>query len=123
MTGGIAMCFAKLWCLVKGHHVVIEIDGAPTTTRAAICCRCGRALGCTFVVTTAPRVDEFTHVQILETDVLKTYERERHLYVNPCGDCGALSGALHAVGCNQEDCPKCGGRVISCDCTYADDMD
>jgi putative GTP pyrophosphokinase len=36
----------------------------------------------------------------------------------PCHDCAAVKGQLHAVGCDVERCPVCGGQVISCDCLY-----
>ena len=35
-----------------------------------------------------------------------------------CSDCGAASGEYHVPGCENEECPACGGRVISCDCAY-----
>lgn len=34
----------------------------------------------------------------------------------PCHDCAALSGQLHAFGCDAERCPKCGGQLLICDC-------
>jgi hypothetical protein len=33
-----------------------------------------------------------------------------------CGDCGVAVGHLHARGCDQEQCPACGGQFIGCDC-------
>jgi hypothetical protein len=35
-----------------------------------------------------------------------------------CSDCGAARGEYHVPGCENEQCPACGGRVISCDCAY-----
>lgn len=35
-----------------------------------------------------------------------------------CLDCGAGRGQLHVPGCEHEQCPRCGGKVISCDCGY-----
>ena len=34
----------------------------------------------------------------------------------PCHDCGSLVGQLHRRGCDAEECTKCGGQKISCDC-------
>lgn len=35
-----------------------------------------------------------------------------------CIDCGAVEGEYHAVGCEQERCPFCGGQLISCGCYF-----
>jgi hypothetical protein len=33
-----------------------------------------------------------------------------------CHDCGARPSRLHQVGCDTEQCPKCGSQRISCGC-------
>ena len=33
-----------------------------------------------------------------------------------CNDCGVLPGSFHHVGCWNERCPICGGRVSDCSC-------
>jgi len=35
-----------------------------------------------------------------------------------CADCFASPGEYHVPGCEHEQCPSCGGRVISCRCAY-----
>jgi hypothetical protein len=35
-----------------------------------------------------------------------------------CADCGAGPGELHEAGCEMEVCPRCGDRVIACECAY-----
>ena len=35
-----------------------------------------------------------------------------------CADCAASPGEYHVPGCEHEQCPACGGRVISCRCAY-----
>jgi hypothetical protein len=35
-----------------------------------------------------------------------------------CGDCHALEGEYHELGCDLERCPFCGGQLISCECCY-----
>jgi hypothetical protein len=35
-----------------------------------------------------------------------------------CHDCGVSEGQLHKPGCDMEQCPFCGGQLISCDCCY-----
>lgn len=39
----------------------------------------------------------------------------------PCHDCRVVKGQLHVVGCDVEQCPSCGGQVLSCDCEYDGD--
>jgi hypothetical protein len=33
-----------------------------------------------------------------------------------CHDCRAVAGQFHAIGCDVEECPRCGGQAIMCDC-------
>ena len=33
-----------------------------------------------------------------------------------CHDCNTLSGHYHHWGCDDEQCPVCGGQLIGCDC-------
>lgn len=33
-----------------------------------------------------------------------------------CGDCGCREGELHSWGCDMEECPLCGGQLLSCAC-------
>lgn len=33
-----------------------------------------------------------------------------------CFDCGVEPGKYHHWGCDREQCPKCGGQLISCEC-------
>jgi hypothetical protein len=33
-----------------------------------------------------------------------------------CRDCGVAHGGTHHPPCCLEDCPRCGGQLISCEC-------
>ena len=33
-----------------------------------------------------------------------------------CRDCAAARGQLHVPVCCREQCPRCGGQVLGCDC-------
>ena len=33
-----------------------------------------------------------------------------------CRDCGAMPGELHVPTCCWEQCPRCGGQAVSCEC-------
>jgi hypothetical protein len=35
-----------------------------------------------------------------------------------CPDCAVSSGEFHLQGCDMEQCPRCFGQAISCDCDY-----
>jgi hypothetical protein len=41
---------------------------------------------------------------------------ERPPVESPCPGCGAYYFALHATGCEDEQCPACGGQMVSCGC-------
>jgi len=38
-----------------------------------------------------------------------------------CGDCGAKPGNYHHTGCDIEECPRCHGQLLSCDCLIEDE--
>jgi hypothetical protein len=46
------------------------------------------------------------------------FDEARELPRGPCHDCNCKKGAFHHHGCDMEECPKCGGQLISCDCTW-----
>jgi hypothetical protein len=39
---------------------------------------------------------------------------------NACHDCRVLKSEFHVPGCDGEECPLCGGQLISCDCPFDD---
>lgn len=40
-----------------------------------------------------------------------------------CGDCGVAPGKWHHLGCDIQECPTCGGQLLSCDCRFDEDGD
>lgn len=40
-----------------------------------------------------------------------------------CRDCAAARGQLHVPICCCEQCPRCGGQAIGCNCPHDDDQD
>lgn len=43
--------------------------------------------------------------------------------LNNCHDCFAVFGQLHCFGCDVEECPRCGGQLLSCNCQLLKDID
>jgi hypothetical protein len=37
-----------------------------------------------------------------------------------CHDCRVLKSEFHVAGCDGEECPLCGGQLITCDCPIDD---
>lgn len=35
-----------------------------------------------------------------------------------CPDCGGAIGELHGPSCAQEECPRCGGQLLRCECDF-----
>lgn len=50
-----------------------------------------------------------------------TYEHDGGPIYKYCHDCNTSIGGLHHLGCDMEDCPKCGGQLISCGCWEDDE--
>lgn len=44
--------------------------------------------------------------------------RGRHGASRRCGDCGVATGGLHHPGCDQAECPRCRGQLLSCGCPF-----
>jgi hypothetical protein len=47
----------------------------------------------------------------------ETFRDPREAGSKPCRHCGAVKGQLHEPLCDYEQCPVCGGQVMSCDCS------
>ena len=45
-----------------------------------------------------------------------TYKPIPHDGPDRCGDCNVKAGMYHHPGCDIEECPRCGGQLISCGC-------
>ena len=58
-------------------------------------------------------IDDKKYERVKYGDEKDDWGADKH----PCGDCGVLKGQFHAsLLCDMEECPCCGGQVISCDC-------
>ncbi len=71
-----------------------------------VCTLCGRAFG---------NIEGclVSHVKIGN----KIYKRNKCSTLEyQCHDCGAGLGKFHHPGCDMEDCPKCRGQMIWCEC-------
>ena|SRR5207244_645622 len=36
----------------------------------------------------------------------------------PCHDCRVFKNEYHVLGCDVEECPVCGGQILTCDCAF-----
>ena len=36
----------------------------------------------------------------------------------PCRHCDTIHGKLHEPGCDYEECPKCNGGIMNCECDF-----
>lgn len=61
-----------------------------------------------------------------------TYGKERYedngeiVYIDsstPCHDCGTIAGQYHTDGCDMEECPRCHGQYLGCECKTDRDFD
>ena len=44
------------------------------------------------------------------------YRNDQHPEPHFCHDCSSPVGGMHHLGCDMEQCPKCGRQLISCGC-------
>jgi len=42
---------------------------------------------------------------------------------HPCTDCRVAKGEFHVLSCDGEECPRCHGQLLTCDCPKPDDAD
>jgi len=68
-------------------------------------------------------IDRIAEAQTLRFEWIggRRYERRRYgsesrLVAATCRDCGVARGKLHVVGCTVEQCGRCGGQAITCNC-------
>ena len=54
--------------------------------------------------------------EVYERIVFGQEEREGRMRFEYCPDCAAPPGALHHLGCDWEQCPRCSGQLIGCQC-------
>ena len=47
------------------------------------------------------------------------FGEETDVCESPCPGCGHYYFDYHAPGCEIEQCPECGGQLVSCDCASA----
>lgn len=38
-----------------------------------------------------------------------------------CGDCGVEPDGFHHLGCDLQECPRCGRQMLSCGCRFDED--
>ena len=68
------------------------------------------------------QAQNFRSYQLGEKDIPRVaYGSEQDdwgAYRVACHDCGVIKGEFHVPNCDVEECPACGGQIISCDCPF-----
>ncbi len=79
---------------------------------------------CTFCNDDMLKVDDCSANRIIRfEDDSKDYNASTAHFTEEngrCHDCYVKHGNYHHPGCDTERCPKCGGQLISCDCTIVE---
>lgn len=57
-----------------------------------------------------------------EDEIYGILDLEEHAK-HPCHDCAAIKDQYHCYGCDVEQCPRCRGQFISCNCKLQKDYD
>jgi len=74
------------------------------------CSDCHTEIGTT-TTCTAPQLNGYGRVY----DRVRCEESPMEPGVLAC-ECGVSIGATHHRGCDLEECPRCGGQLLSCGC-------
>lgn len=79
----------------------------------AICEDCGREM-----LDPKTTTCDFNGFRVEETGEILLRDMVRSNRGGRCHDCGISlrRGNYHHFGCDMENCPKCGGQLISCGC-------
>ena len=78
----------------------------------AICSWCNKEMNNESVVSCSGNLHvEFPDGQLLLTIPFTDPDKDKR-----CHDCNVAVGGFHHPGCDMEECPRCGGQLISCGC-------
>ena len=85
----------------------------PEPGEAATCGSCGRPFGAVGCAISRLRIEGEIYDRIkVGDDSLKALPG----HCGRCGDCGAALGMYHHRSCDMEQCGRCFGQLISCEC-------
>lgn len=61
-------------------------------------------------------------IQFMSGDIQEAVRVGSRWIDGPCPDCNSPQGSYHHPGCDWEECPRCEGQLLGCECRVGQHM-